>query len=174
MWLLDRLRGFMWRDEEIKELCERILARDIEIGHKVDEIWARLFGNEPTALGPIIQISEDNMPTNDSIVAGQSGVFQGGGPLPAGSAFAPGVFPTWAASDPSIALSAPAGITDGSQINAAVPAGNTAPFTLQQTYVRVADGVLAQSPALTVTVVAGTTPPPSNEPTSLGPITQLS
>lgn len=112
------------------------------------------------------------MPTNNSIVAGTSGLFQGGGPLPAGSAFAPGVLPTWAASDPTVTLSAPAGITDGSQISAAVPAANTSPFTLQQSYVRVTDGVLAQSPVLTVTVTPAN--PPLNEPTSLGPITQVS
>jgi hypothetical protein len=162
----------MFRDKEIEELCEKILARECRIEDKVEQIWAHLFGHEPTALGPLTQIGGSNMPTNNTIVVGNSGVFAGGALIPTGSAFAPGVLPTYACSDASLVLTPAA---DGSSVSVAIPAGYTGTsISLQESYVRVADGVVVQSPALTITILPATTPPLSNEPTGLGPLTQIS
>jgi hypothetical protein len=151
---------------------ERHVEHDI---HRIANYLERLVNHfvprpqEPTALGPLVQIG-GNMAlkaTNNSIAPGGTGVFQSGQPFPVGSALAPGDLPTFLPSDPSIILT-PA--PDGSTVSAAVPAGTAlTAFTLQESYTRASDGVVIQGPPLTVTISA-----PSNEPTSLGPLTQLS
>lgn len=150
-------------DHDEREYHEKVLDLLRDLRHILLTIENRLPVREPEAL-KITQLG-DQMPTNNSIVVGTSGVFQVT-PLPAGSAFASGVLPQWAASDPSISLKPS---TDGTQVTAAVPAGSTLPnFNLQASYVRQTDGTTITA-VVTVTITAAAVA----EPTSLS-IAQLS
>lgn len=148
------------------EYGRKVLEFLREILEELRGIRKELKSKEPTSLS-ILQIG-GTMPTNNSITAGQSGVFAVN-PLPAGSAFASGVLPQWAPSDPTVVLTPS---SDGTQCTAAVPPGNTAAFNLQSSYTRQSDGQTITD-VVTVTVIPASGPPTGNEPTSLS-ISQLS
>jgi hypothetical protein len=106
-----------------------------------------------------------DMPTNNSIQAGSSGVFEVL-PLPVGTAFAQGDLPSWTADDTSLTLTPSA---DGTQVTVAVPATDTnTSFNLTASYTRKVDGTTITD-SIAVAIIPVTTP----EPTSLS-IQQLS
>lgn len=114
------------------------------------------------------------MPTDNSIVAGTTGRFQTSY-VPAGAvppAGAPN--PTWAASDPAVALTPvstdPAGLTVDAAVPAAGLTGGATTFQLGISGPDGAGGAIISGGPITVTV----TPAVAPAPTGFGPITQLS
>ena len=138
----------------LNELLEELLAFLQE--HVVDR-EPRHFRIEQLPLGA----QGATMPTNNSIVAGTSGVFVAT-PVPPGSAPDPAqLVPAWVASDPAVAIKASA---DGLTASVAVPATDTGTgFTLGVSYTR-KDGTVATG-SVSVSIVQPT-PPPAPEPTS--------
>jgi hypothetical protein len=98
------------------------------------------------------------MPTDFSIVAGSSGIFNAILTPPNG-AQAAGTVPSWSASDASVTLTPSA---DGLNCVAAVPATDTAAsFDLQITAVSADASVGTVKAAHTITIVQPTPPPPA-------------
>jgi hypothetical protein len=127
---------------------------------------------EPAWWFEIVQLGEYSMPTNNSIVAGTTGVFVAV-PEPAGTAIPAGApAPTWSASDPSVVITNNSSDPSGLTVDVAVPAGDTETvFTLSVSGPDGASGaIISGSVSVTITQPV---PPPAPAPTSFA-VTQLS
>jgi hypothetical protein len=168
---LERLRAALRREEH--PVSKEALILDILVVMLGIEVYAALEGrkvirlleqilnrlpNVPASV-KITQLGANNMPAGtNSIVAGTTGVF-GEIFAPSGSVPPASAVSTWTSSDPTVTLT-PSTDTLQSSVAAAVPAGNTASFTLSLS-VAFNDGsgtVLTASQLITVTPSAPTVP----------------
>jgi hypothetical protein len=141
-------------DHEDRKTLHKIL-HEVECIHEDVKRLLRYI-----ALHKIDFIQVGGNPMNYSIQAGSSGTFQAVFTPPNGTQ-APGTSPSWSCSDPSIGLTPSA---DGTSVVAAVPASNTASFTLTLSATS-SDPTQGVSGVLTaVHTITVTQPPPPPTP----------